>query len=44
MSLEPPFFFATWSREPFEKFPKELPHFEEFFLKLSRFLEDLGRF
>jgi hypothetical protein len=48
MSLEPPFFFfevqATWSREPFEKFPKEWPHFEEKSFEIVKIFGDLGRF
>jgi hypothetical protein len=35
---------TTWSRELFEKIPKESPHFKEENMKLPRFLEDLGRF
>ncbi len=35
---------TTWSRERFEKIPKESPHFKEENMKLPRFLEDLGRF
>jgi hypothetical protein len=34
---------ATWSKELFGKFPKKLPHFEEFFFEIAKIFGGFGQ-
>jgi hypothetical protein len=34
---------ATWLREPFEKFPKELPHFEKKSFEIVKIFGGFGQ-